>query len=384
MVFEGWLQDPVTAPTAWETTGGEDLLATGSRVTPTTDVKFYARYSYQYGTEWTWTTSTKSASATLKIINLENNTLVKTFTSDDNEVAIHASPTVNPTKDEPGHITYFAEVNYTDEKGRNFIFTDDRTQVWYLGVGLDENDNTTTLADNDGGIVTATLSGRTLYKDGKWNTLCLPFDVEDISGSPLEGATVKEFTDATYNAETGTLTLTFADATDIKAGQAYLIKWEDSGTILGPSDLVFTGVTLAKDLRDDEITTDDKGTATVTFMGSYKKISYTSDDKSILFLGAGNTLYYPQSGATIGAQRAYFKLSGITAGAPATSSAGVRAFVLDFGDGEEATGIDNLTVNSQLSTLNSDTWYTLDGRRLSGKPTTKGIYLRAGKKVMIQ
>lgn len=54
---------------------------------------------------------------------------------------------------------------------------------------------------------------------------------------------------------TATLTLTFADATSIKAGQAYLIKW-DGGSNLGPSDLVFTGVNLAKDLCDDEITAD--------------------------------------------------------------------------------------------------------------------------------
>ncbi len=381
MVFEGWLKDPATAPTTWEKTAGETLLAPGAEITPDADVNLYARYSYHYGTEWTWTASSTTASATLKVINLEDNSVVKTFTADD--VAITASPTVNPTKDEPGHIFYGAEASYTDDQGRNFIFTDDRTQVWYLGVELDEDDNTTTLADNDGGIVTATLTSRTLYKDDKWNTLCLPFDVEDISGSPLKEATVKEFTDAAYNAETGTLTLTFADATSIKAGQAYLIKWEDSGTILGPSDLVFTGVTLAKDLCDDEISTDDKGTATVAFLGTYKKLTFDAADQSILFLGAGNTLYYPQSGATIGAQRAYFKLNGITAGDPA-AGANVRAFVLDFGDEEEATGIDNLTLNSQLPTLNSDTWYTLDGRRLSGKPTTKGIYLRAGKKVMIQ
>ena len=376
MVFEGWLQDPVTAPTAWETTGGEDLLATGSRITPTTDVKFYARYSYQYGTEWTWTTSTKSASATLKIINLENNTLVKTFTSDDNEVAIHASPTVNPTKDEPGHITYFAEVNYTDEKGRNFIFTDDRTQVWYLGVGLDEDDNTTTLADNDGGIVTATLTGRTLYKDGYWNTLCLPFDVE-IAGSPLAGATVKELTDASF--ANGTLTLTFADATSIKAGQAYLIKW-GNGNNLGPSDLIFNGVTLTKDLYEDEISTDDSGTATVTFMGTYKKLSYDADDRSILLLGANNTLYYPQSGASLGAQRAYFKLSGITAG---DKAAGVRSFVLDFGgDDGETTGIMN--VQCSMFNVQSDNWYSIDGRKLAGKPTQKGLYINKGVKIVIK
>ena len=29
-------------------------------------------------------------------------------------------------------------------------------------------------------------------------------------------------------------------------------------------------------------------------------------------------------------------------------------------------------------------WYTLDGRRLAGKPTAKGIYINKGRKAVIQ
>jgi hypothetical protein len=31
-----------------------------------------------------------------------------------------------------------------------------------------------------------------------------------------------------------------------------------------------------------------------------------------------------------------------------------------------------------------DVWYTLDGRRLTGKPTTKGIYINGRRKVVIK
>ena len=253
----------------------------------------------------------------------------------------------------------------------------------YTTVELNEEDNTTTLETSNGLEAKVALTGRTLYKNGNWNTLCLPFDVADISSSPLAGATVKEFTDVSFDKSTGTLTLTFADATNIKAGQAYLIKW-DSGTELGPFDLVFTGVTLAKDLCDDEITVDDKG-STVTFMGTYKKLSFDADDKSILFLGAGNTLYYPKSGATIGAQRAYFKLNGITAGDKTIGSA--RTFVLDLGDEDNVTGIIEAEANSSLFTLHSslkEAWYSLDGRKLAGKPTQKGLYINKGVKIVIK
>lgn len=49
----------------------------------------------------------------------------------------------------------------------------------------------------------------------------------------------------------------------------------------------------------------------------------------------------------------------------------------------QSTGIDNpqlSTPNSQLSGI----WYTLDGRRLSGKPSKKGLYLQNGKKMVVR
>ena len=50
----------------------------------------------------------------------------------------------------------------------------------------DNADNSTAISDADGYVADVTLSGRTLYKDGAWNTICLPFDVT-IAGSPLAG-----------------------------------------------------------------------------------------------------------------------------------------------------------------------------------------------------
>ena len=39
--------------------------------------------------------------------------------------------------------------------------------------------------------------------------------------------------------------------------------------------------------------------------------------------------------------------------------------------------------NEQLVISNYD-YYTLDGRKLNGKPTTKGLYIHQGKKVVIK
>ena len=34
--------------------------------------------------------------------------------------------------------------------------------------------------------------------------------------------------------------------------------------------------------------------------------------------------------------------------------------------------------------IKSDGWYTLDGRRLSEKPTQSGVYINGGRKVVIK
>jgi len=249
-------------------------------------------------------------------------------------------------------------------------------------VLADDADNAATLAryNGDGKTYTVKLAGRTLYKDGKWNTLCLPFDVT-ISDSPLDGdgVDVRTLTGASF--EAGTLTLNFTASgavTKLEAGKPYLIKWNNTGANLTESELVFSNVTIKNGTND--VACDLGNERSVTFMGTYKKISFGADDRTVLYLGADNTLYYPQSGATIGAQRAYFKLSGITAG---DKAAGIRSFVLDFGgDDGETTGIMN--VQCSMFNVQSDNWYSLDGRKLAGKPAQKGLYINKGVKIVIK
>ena len=239
-----------------------------------------------------------------------------------------------------------------------------------------------------------TLSGRTLYKDGDWNTICLPFDVTLI-GSPLAGATARTLTSASITGTT--LTLTFGDAVDeLVAGTPYIIKWtkandyvdNDEHNIVNP---VFNGVTID---ATDRIFTSGSGDTKVSFLGSYKCTSFTGEDKSILFLGEENTLYYPQPDIdtenpenskfpTIGAFRAYFKI-----GDGDALARQITAFNLDFGDSSESTGIREIDTDpapspSPTGVGRSAEWYSLDGRKLDGKPTVKGLYIHEGRKVVI-
>ena len=256
----------------------------------------------------------------------------------------------------------------------------------------DDADNSTTITENVGiAAGSITLQGRTLYKDGDWNTLCLPFAVSSFTGTPLEGATVKYLKTSKnggsgFNSETGVLTLIFTNATSITAGRAYIVKWdrpddyegnESTYDISNPS---FANVTISSTAPSASTSND----GTVSFTGNYSPIDIAGENRSLLFLGADNKLYYPNAAMTIGACRGYFQLkNGLIAGNP---SAGVKAFVLSFGD--EATGIQGITDPtpdpSPAWEGKGGAWYTLDGRKLSGKPATPGLYIHNGNKIVIK
>ena len=94
-------------------------------------------------------------------------------------------------------------------------------------------------------------------------------------------------------------------------------------------------------------------------------------------MGGENMLYYPANGASIGAQRAYFKI-----GEDGAAARRITAYNISFGDGE-TTGIIS-TTNFTNYTNSADAWYTLDGRRLSQKPSRAGVYINNGKKTVIK
>ena len=251
-----------------------------------------------------------------------------------------------------------------------------------LTISLADNaDNSYTIRQYNGRkTASVTLAGRTLYKDGKWNTLCLPFSVTLASG-PLSGdnPVAKVFDNTTSGFSNGTLTINFSDApATIPAGTPFIIKWDNTGVNLTETDLVFNSVTIDATTRD--VVCNLGNERSIAFCGTYNATSFTEADHSILFLGDNNTLYHPQpSGSnisTIGAQRAYFVLDGLTAGDKALS----RIF-LNFGD-DETTGVHD--VRCKMEDGRSDAWYSLDGRKIVNGKLPKGIYINNGRKVVIK
>ena len=277
-------------------------------------------------------------------------------------------------------------------------------------------DNSSVISSHDGETVNVVLAGRTLYKDGSWNTLCLPFNLDVLSDiknneeNPLHGATIMKFdTELWYNAngenvvdeyaegchcsgqiENGNLYLYFFKtmegnygySSNIAAGEPVLVKCDGDGTnnIVNP---VFTGVTISKytgwmNQTTDEGSDDYTHDGNVTFKSTYAPITFDAADRSVLFMGSNNTLYYPRPGASIGAFRAYFQLNGISA-----SDLSARNVKMFFGDESPTDGVGEVQ-GSKFKVQGEDTWYDLDGRRLSGKPTQKGIYVNNGRKVVMK
>lgn len=104
----------------------------------------------------------------------------------------------------------------------------------------------------------------------------------------------------------------------------------------------------------------------------YYKLTYNleGDDKVIgWYWGAADGAAF-----TIGAHKAWLALSTEQAARPMLS---LPAF-------DDVTTDIVPTTNCTNPTNSTDDWYTIDGRKLNGKPTTKGIYLNGGRKIVVK
>lgn len=228
--------------------------------------------------------------------------------------------------------------------------------------------------------VDVTLANRTLV-GGKWNTLCLPFDLTRLTGTPLASADIRELTAASFDIDNDkTLKLTFSPVSQIKAGVPYIVK--PSNNISEPA---FSSVLIREGLNPKKCEFDVNGeTVSITFRGTYDKITDfveqlpgVNSRQNILLINANGNFQYPGASAWCNAQRGVFILSGISMAAG--SSNAIKAFVADFAE-EDATGI------AELFNLTDEAgiWYDLNGRKLAGKPAQKGVYINNGKKTIIK
>jgi len=242
--------------------------------------------------------------------------------------------------------------------------------------------------------ITVRLRDRTLYKDKRWNTLCLPFDLEakQIAASPLAGATVMKMDskhtgfyengvkidDAHIDTKEPVLVLWFENAepskNGLEKGKPYLVKWNTGSNLVDSNNekvhqLDFNNVKITEKVAGSWYSRD------VTFQGTFSQSEdLEAGDVTNLVLGPKNKLYYPSENINVGSCRGYFILPEDVADAVKT-----RGIVMGFDDGE-TTSIQ--TLNVTLENKNDGSIYNLNGQRLS--TPQKGINIINGKKVVIK
>ena len=199
---------------------------------------------------------------------------------------------------------------------------------------------------------------RTFYKDGGWNTLCLPFAV---NATDFEGAEVREV-DVIQSSEN---TIVFKEATTIEAGKPYLIKWAKTPNEVCDFVNTFEGVTLVA------TATPVKVNDAITFTGFYNKATADKLGASVAAIGAGNKLFKVTSGEMKGF-RAAFVLN------PATPAAGIKVVIDGTTTGIEDLVVDGVKANGRVYNLNGQ--YV--GNSLNG--LQPGIYIQNGKKVVVK
>ena len=86
-----------------------------------------------------------------------------------------------------------------------------------------------------------------------------------------------------------------------------------------------------------------------------------------------NGMFVKSTSGTIPEKRCYLLID-------TNVAAGTRGFIIDHGEGSSALR----GVTAEGTHGKSDAWYTLQGRRLSAKPSAPGLYLRNGVKVVIK
>lgn len=195
---------------------------------------------------------------------------------------------------------------------------------------LSESSANSSIGTNDGQVVDVNLT-RPLVAS-QYNTLCLPF--------ALDNAQLEEFFGAGYDLEelTGSsleddvLSLSFTQRNALEAGKPYLLKPADDVS----SVMFFDDMTIEKDLSNTE-------TEYVDFKGVYSPTSLEGGNRNLLFLGAGNELFWPASDGQIKAFRAYFEVKGDA------QKAAKRARIVKKEDA--ATGMDQIT-NDKLPMTN--------------------------------
>ena len=210
---------------------------------------------------------------------------------------------------------------------------------------------------------------------GIWNTICLPFAMTNSQMKTAFGDDVLlgDFVGYEYtedeNKDVVSIKVKFDAANAIEANHPYIIKVREDMTEFSV-DNVDINVSIAPMVA----TCEHKNRQWSEFIGTY--VQNTAVPEECLFISNGK-FYYSVGKTKMKGYRAYFSFYDVLKDYESASEAHVLIYYLE----EDPAAIVSLDVERGMMAA---TWYTLDGRKLSVKPTTKGLYIFNGKKIAIK
>ena len=251
----------------------------------------------------------------------------------------------------------------------NAVFSDDAATHYPLTAG----DNTVTvtgaltLSDDDTAAptpasgVNVTLSRS--FDMNKWYTICLPFALTAEKVQTAFGENVKMGDFSGYTVSGSAIGVNFTTVTAMAANHPYIIKVIDANV----ENPTFNGVDIVAGSPVNNKGTDDTPANIKAMIGVYTE---TTLENNWLYI-KDNRFKYSNGTSKVKPYRAYFRFCDFTDAMHSRS-------IIIVEDG--ATGI-RLVDGAQAD---GGDWYDLSGRKLSGKPASKGVYIQNGKKVVIK
>lgn len=262
------------------------------------------------------------------------------------------------TLTEPGDLT-IGIVAPENIAGDYTVF--DNFKLYYQGEGytggtptLNLDETTANTLPTEDGYYNVT-SNRKLSA-GKWNTICLPYDMtaDEMAAAKITAAR----SISGLEADGDHSTISFAEATCIKAGKPYIVMVSETVTLGGENILVRA-----------------KSPVSVMFDGGLSMTgTYAPTTLNGSYYISSNKFYYADVDVPMKGYRAYIN---------APSGVQVKSFDIDMME----TGIEQIE-NGKLNIENSPV-YDLAGRKVNVQSSTynlqstkKGIYIVNGKKVI--
>ena len=223
----------------------------------------------------------------------------------------------------------------------------------------------------------------------KWNTLVLPFDIEVADLSRIFGYAIVNVLDkanttgrkVAFKIEMGTIPANTPFT--IKTAKKLIKETGDAaGTYVSETGIIDFGTQLVKAPTAEQIAGADAGNGCL-FVPAYQTKTIDNTMPDLLFLmGNRDKWIYVQNATTkwnVVPFAAYMDLTN------AGVSASEMIFTFQEADGSTTAikAVDMDFVGSEKG-YTVDGWYTLNGVKLQGAPTEKGVYINNGKKVVIK